>query len=346
MRKTYKALQVSASGELELIEKKVQPPSSKQVLIEVEACGMCGADISDIDIAASSDVPRVPGHEVVGRIAAKGEDVPNCWKIGQRVGVGRLGGHCHECIQCRKGQFHLCTNQLYVGATCEGGYAEMMLVLHTGLIAIPDELSSEEAAPILCAGLATFNALKKSSAQAGDGVAILGIGGLGHMAVQYARKMGFKVIAIGRGEHDVKDLRHLGAHLFIDAGRTDSIDQLKSAGGVQAIISTVPTASDVAPFLSTLSPQGKVILLGAGKATLEISPGGLVGGERCVEGSFTGTPYETERALDFSVLFEVIPKVETTPMYLANEALAKLRAGKVNYRMVLIMRKELHADCS
>ena len=346
MRKTYKALQVSKSGALEVVEKKVQPPSSKQVLIEVEACGMCGADIFDIDSAASSDVPRVPGHEVVGRITAKGEDVPNCWKIGQRVGVGRLGGYCHECIQCRKGQFHLCTNQLYVGATCEGGYAEMMLVLHTGLIAIPDELSSEEAAPILCAGLATFSALKKSSAQAGDGVAILGVGGLGHMAIQYARKMGFKVIAIGRGEHDVKDLRHLGAHLFIDASRRDSIDQLKSTGGVQAIISTVPNASDVAPFLSALSAQGKVILLGAGKATLEISPGGLVGGERRVEGSFIGTPYESERALDFSVFFEVIPRVETSPMHLANEALAKLRGGKVNYRMVLIMCKELHEDCS
>ncbi len=191
MKTTYRAMQVTAPGNLELVERQTPAPNPGEVLIAVEACGICGADASDIDKADPALQPRVPGHEVVGRIVAIGANTPSIWKVGQRVGVGRLGGHCNECSECRRGRFNLCRNQPIVGSSCDGGYAEMMIARATALVSIPGELSSEEAAPILCAGIATFNALKKSGAEAGDTVAILGIGGLGHMALQYARKMGF-----------------------------------------------------------------------------------------------------------------------------------------------------------
>lgn len=222
MKKTYRAMQVKTPGVLELVERATPQPGAGEVLIEVEACGICGADVGDIDGANPSlQPPRVPGHEVVGRIAALGANTPSIWKVGQRVGVGRLGGHCNECVQCRRGEFQLCQSQPSVGSTCDGGYAEMMLARATGLVSIPAELDSEEAAPILCAGIATFNALKKSGAEAGDMVVILGIGGLGHMAVQYARNMGFKVVAVGRGDDIAQDALALGAHIYIDTNKEE-----------------------------------------------------------------------------------------------------------------------------
>ena len=180
MKQTYRAMQVSRPGVLELVERTTPAPGMGEVLIAVEACGICGADVGDIEgVDPALQPPRVPGHEVVGRIVALGEHTPGIWKVGQRVGIGRLGGHCNECPQCRQGRFQLCQNQPFVGASRDGGYAEMMLARATGLVSIPEQLDAEEAAPILCAGIATFNALKKSGAQAGDTVAILGIGGLG-----------------------------------------------------------------------------------------------------------------------------------------------------------------------
>jgi alcohol dehydrogenase len=217
MKTTYRAMQVPRPGLLEMVERPTPTPGVGEVLIEVEACGICGADVGDIEGADPAlQPPRVPGHEVVGRIVAIGEYSPSIWRVGQRVGVGRLGGHCNECAQCRQGHFQLCQNQPFVGASCDGGYAEMMLARATGLVSIPDGLDSEEAAPILCAGIATFNALKKCGAQPGDIVAILGIGGLGHMALQYARRMGFKVVAVGRGSDIAQDALALGAHVYID----------------------------------------------------------------------------------------------------------------------------------
>lgn len=198
MRETYYAMQVSAPGRLEYVEKAKPAPSVGEVLIAVEACGICGADASDIE--RSSMANRVPGHEVVGRIIDIGEEVAGSWQIGQRVGVGRLGEHCNYCGQCRQGRFELCENQPVVGATVDGGYAQMMIARATGLVSIPEELDAEEAAPLLCAGLATFNAVRKSGAQPGDTIAVLGIGGLGHMAIQYAQRMGFRVVALGRGK--------------------------------------------------------------------------------------------------------------------------------------------------
>ncbi|MEX3980503.1 alcohol dehydrogenase [Paraburkholderia sp. EG287A] len=340
MKAVYRAVQITRPGVLELVERKTPVPGDGQVLIAVEACGVCGADARDIENAsATSPHPRVPGHEVVGRIVAMGANTPSIWQPGQRVGVGRLGGHCNECPQCRQGNFQLCQNQPVLGATCDGGYAEMMLARSTGLVSIPDELASEEAAPILCAGIATFNALKKCGAEAGDTVAILGIGGLGHMALQYARRMGFKVVAVGRGTGIAEDAKSLGAHIYIDNNEEDAAAGLMSMGGARAIVTTVSHADTVSKLCGGLAPRGRLVLLGAGKDPLPVSTASFVGGERSVMGSLTGSPYESEKALDFSVLTGARPMIEVMPLERANEAYQRMRSGDVKFRMVLTMSR-------
>lgn len=331
----YKALQVSETGQLELVKKEISMPSKDQVLIKVEACGMCGADLSDI--SGENQLMRVPGHEVIGRIIAIGENVPTIWKMGQRVGVGRLGGHCNECDQCRQGTFVHCTNQKYIGSNQDGGYAELMLAKATGLVAIPEGLDSVDAAPLLCAGLATFNALKKSGAQAGDLVAIQGIGGLGHLALQYAHKMGFRVVAIGRGDDISDDVKKLGAHIYIDTNTQDTIAELQKLGGAKLILTTVGNASVVSPLMAGLEPKGKLILLGAGKDPLSLSSGKLVVREHIVQGSLTGTPHDSEKTLDFSLLANIRPEIETVPLEGVNDALQRLIAGDVKFRFVIQM---------
>jgi alcohol dehydrogenase len=338
MKTTYRAMQVSMPGRLELVERPTPEPGPGQVLLEVEACGICGADANDIEGADPVlQPPRVPGHEVVGRIAAIGSGTPSMWKLGQRVGVGRLGGHCNECVQCRRGEFHLCRNPPVVGATCDGGYADMMLARSTGLVSIPDELAPEEAAPILCAGIATFNGLKKSGAQAGDLVAVFGIGGLGHMALQYARRMGFRVVAVGRGADLAQDAPALGAHAYIDTDCEDAAARLRGMGGAQAILATIGKAQALSELMHALAPRGRLVVLGAGKDPLNVPTGDLVRGERSVVGSITGSPYENERTLDFSVLAGVRPRIETLPLEQAREAYRRMRSGEVKFRMVLTM---------
>lgn len=338
MKKTYRAMQVARQGTLELVERKTPEPGADEVLIEVEACGICGADANDIERPDPTlRPPRVPGHEAVGRVVALGAGVPAIWTMGQRVGVGRLGGHCNVCVQCRQGNFQLCQNQPVMGATRDGGYAEMMLARHTGLVSIPEELDSEEAAPILCAGIATFNALKKCGAQAGDVVAILGIGGLGHMALQYARNMGFKTVAVGRGSDIGEDALALGAHFYVDTDKEDAAARLQSMGGAQAIVTMISNPAVVSALMSGLAPQGRLVLLGAGRDPLSVSTGHLVSGERSVLGSITGSPYENEKTLDFSVLAGVRPRIEIMPLEQANEAYQKMKSGSVKFRMVLSM---------
>ncbi|SEC87912.1 zinc-binding dehydrogenase [Pseudomonas anguilliseptica] len=344
LKKHYGAMQIARPGVLQWVQRQTPMPARGEVLIEVEACGICGADVADIERADPAlQPPRVPGHEVVGRIVALGSHTPSIWRIGQRVGVGvgvgRLGGYCGECSQCRQGQFQLCQQQPFVGSSCDGGYAEMMIARATGLVSIPDELSSEEAAPILCAGIATFNALKKCGAQAGDSVVILGIGGLGHMAVQYARRMGFKVVAVGRGADIADEALALGAHLYIDSQQTDAASTLQRMGGAQAIVTTVGHADSVAALMPGLAPQGRLVLLGAGKDPLPVSAGHLVVGERSVLGSITGSPYENEKTLNFSVLAGVRPMIEVMPLEQANEAYQKMKSGDVKFRMVLSMTR-------
>lgn len=345
MTTTYRAMQVSRPGILELVERATPTPGFGLVLIEVEACGICGADAGDIEGADPTlQPPRVPGHEVVGRIAALGEHVPSIWRVGQRVGIGRLGGHCNECSQCRQGHFQLCQNQPFVGASCDGGYAEMMIARASGLVSIPDELNAEEAAPILCAGIATFNALKKSGAQAGDTVVILGIGGLGHMALQYARRMGFRVVAVGRGSDIAQDAMDLGAHVYIDSSKEDAAETLKNMDGAHAIVTTIGVPAAVSALMPGLAPQGRLVLLGAGKDPLPVSTGHLVVGERIILGSITGTPYENEKTLDFSVLAGVRPRIEVMPFEQANEAYQRMKSGDVKFRMVLIVDRERNSS--
>ncbi|WP_028219388.1 alcohol dehydrogenase catalytic domain-containing protein [Paraburkholderia oxyphila] len=336
MKATYCAMQVKRPGVLEQVERPIPEPGVGDVLIGVEACGVCGADAADIARANPAAQPaRVPGHEVVGRIVALGAGVPSVWKVGQRVGVGRLGGHCNSCAQCRQGRFQLCLDQPVVGVTCDGGYAEMMLARSSALVSIPDELDAQEAAPILCAGIATFNALKKCGAEPGDMVAILGIGGLGHMAIQYARRMGFKVVALGRGEDIANDAIALGAHLYIDCNEAFAAAKLQDPGGAAAIISTVTQADAVSAVIGGLAPEGRLMLLGVGKDPMSISTAQMVGGQRSVVGSITGTPSDNEKALAFSVLADVRPMIEVMPLKDANAALRRLQSGDARFRIVL-----------
>lgn len=279
----------------------------------------------------------MPGHEVVGRFVAIGEQVPPIWRLGQRVGVGRLGGQCQACPMCRRGLFNLCQDQAFVGATRDGGYDEMMLARATGLVSIPDELDAHEAAPLLCAGLATFNALKKSGAEAGDTVAILGIGGLGHLALQYARRMGFRVVAIGRGTDIAQDALALGAHHYVDAQAEDAVAALKEIGGAQAIVATIGHAATVSSLLGILAQTGRLILLDGGKDPLAVPIAPMVAGERSIVGSITGSPHENERTLNFSVLAGVRTQVEVVPFDRANEAYQRLKSGQAKFRIVLSM---------
>ena len=338
MKSTYKAIQATRPGVLERVERETPSPGAGEVLVAVEACGLCGADAGAIEgTERGCRFPRVPGHEVVGRVAALGDDVPARWKPGQRVGVGRLGGACLQCTACRSGRFQLCTDQPVVGSTQDGGYAEALLVRASGLVSIPDELDAVEAAPILCAGIATFNALKKCGAEAGDLVAIQGIGGLGHMALQYARRMGFQVVAVGRGADIAPRALALGAHMYVDATAEDPVARLRALGGAQAIVSTLTDSAAASALAAALAPQGRFMLLGVGREPFAVLPGAMIGGERHVQGSITGTPFETEKALAFSVLAGVRPAIETLPLERAAEAYRRMRSGEVRFRMVLTM---------
>ncbi len=340
MKPTYRAMQVSRPGVLELVERSTPTPGAGEVLIAVEACGMCGADASDIEGADPAlQPPRVPGHEVVGRLVALGPQVPPPWRLGQRVGVGRLGGHCNACAPCRQGRFELCRDQPVVGASRDGGYAEMMLARATGLVAIPDELDAEAAAPILCAGLATFNALRKCGAEPGDTVAVLGIGGLGHLALQYARRMGFHVVAVGRGPEVAADAAALGAHAYIDNSAEDAAAALTRLGGAHAVIATIGQAAAVSDLLRALQLRGRLVLLGGGKDPLAVPIGPMVVGERSVLGSITGTPFDSEKALRFSQLTGARPWIETMPLERAAEAYQRLRSGQARFRIVLTVRE-------
>jgi alcohol dehydrogenase len=342
MSATYRAFEIAAQGRLRLAVRDLPRPEAGEVLIAVEACGICGADGSDIE-RATPEAHRVPGHEVVGRVLAIGAGVAPHWRIGQRVGVGRLGGPCLQCHACRQGRFNLCSDQPVTGSSRDGGYAERMLARASGLVAIPDDLSSEEAAPILCAGLATFNALKTCGAQAGDSVAVFGIGGLGHMAVQYAHRMGFRTVAIGRGQDIAEDALRLGAYAYIDTDLADAATELAAMGGAQAILATPTLSAPTAALVAGLAPGGRLVLLGVGRDPLSVSMGAIVGGERGVVGSLTGSPHDSERALDFSLLVGARPWIEIVPFEKADEAVARMRSGAAKFRMVLKM-EERDAD--
>ena len=334
MSATYKAIQVTTPGEFATVMKPLVDPGPGQVRIRVEACGVCHSDSGTVEGLFPIDWPRVPGHEAVGRIDALGSGVQG-WTVGQRVGVGFLGGSCGYCEFCRDGDLVNCKNQEYSGIHHDGGYAEVMIAKASGLVSIPDDLSSADAAPLLCAGLTTFNALRNAPAKAGDLVAVLGIGGLGHLALQYARHMGFEVVAIARGSNTAELAKKLGAHHYIDSVTTDPAAALQALGGAKVILITASGGKTVAATFKGLRPGGVSIDVGVGPEPIEVTSPDLIFGERKVAGSLTGNPATADTALRFSGLSGVSAMIETVPLEEAASAYAKMMAGKARFRMVL-----------
>jgi alcohol dehydrogenase, propanol-preferring len=334
---TYRAAQAVAPGKLELTDKPLIDPRPGYVRIRVEACGVCHSDAGTVEGVFPIEWPRVPGHEAVGRIDKVGAGVEG-WIVGQRVGVGFLGGACGYCEPCRGGDLVNCKNQEFTGIQQDGGYAEVMLAKATGLVSIPDDLASTDAAPLLCAGLTTFGALRNSSAKAGDLVAVLGIGGLGHLAVQYARHMGFEVAAIGRGADKAELAEKLGAHHYIDSSTTDVAKALQALGGAALVLATASAGKAVAETMQGLRPRGRVIAIGATSDPIELSSSDLLFGSRSVEGALTGDPATADATLKFSSLTGVAALIETMPLERAAEAYARMMSGKARFRVVLTMR--------
>jgi len=331
-----KVVQVAKpNAELELVEREIPDPKSRHVRIKVQACGICHSDVFTVAGAFPGiQYPRVPGHEVVGLIDAVGADVPE-WQQGMRVGVGWHGGHCGHCSSCRRGDFITCTTGQIPGISYDGGYAEYMIAPFEALAAIPQDLKSEDAAPLLCAGITTFNALRHSGAGAGDVVAILGIGGLGHMGVQYAAKMGFKTVAIARGADKGPLAKELGAHLYIDSAAQDAAAELTKLGGAKVILATVTDAKSMSAVIGGLGIDGKLLVVGASAAPIEVSPLMLIGARRSIAGWPSGTAADSEDTLKFSVLSHVRPLIETFPLAKANEAYQRMMSGKARFRVVL-----------
>jgi len=317
--------------------KPLVDPGPGQVRIRIEACGVCHSDAGTVEASFPINWPRVPGHEVVGRIDALGSGVQG-WAVGERIGVGFLGGSCGYCEFCRNGDLVNCRNQEYTGIHSDGGYAEVMIAKATGLVRIPDDLSSADAAPLLCAGLTTFNALRNAPARAGDLVAVLGIGGLGHLAVQYARHMGFEVAAIARGSNTAELARKLGAHHYIDSAAADPGAALQALGGAKVILTTASGGNTVAATFKGLRPGGVSIDVGVGPEPIEIASPDLIFGERKLTGSLTGNPATGDATLRFSALSGVSAMIETVPLEEAPAAYAKMMAGKAHFRMVLVTK--------
>src|SRR5215468_5571686 len=337
MSETYKAIEVRKPGEFAEVRRPLQDPSQDQVRIRVEACGVCHSDAATVEgDFPGITYPRVPGHEVVGRIDAVGSGVRG-WQVGQRVGVGFLAGSCGYCEFCRGGDLVNCQNQENTGIHHDGGYAEVLLAKASGLMSIPDDLSSADAAPLLCAGLTTFSALRNAPAKAGDLVAVLGIGGLGHLGVQYARHMGFEVAAIARGTGTAELAKKLGAHHYIDSAATDPAVALQALGGAKVILITASGGKTIAATFKGLRPGGVSIDLGVGPEPIEITSTDLIFGERKVTGSLTGNPATGDTTLRFSALAGISAMIETVPLQEAAAAYAKMMAGKARFRMVLVM---------
>jgi alcohol dehydrogenase, propanol-preferring len=337
MNATYRAIEVPRPGEFSEVRKPLHDPGPNQVRIRVEACGVCHSDSATVDgIFPGITYPRVPGHEVAGRIDALGLGVQG-WAVGQRVGVGFLGGYCGYCEFCRNGDLVNCKNQEFTGIHHDGGYAEVMIAKASGLVSIPNDLSSVDAAPLLCAGITTFSALRNAPAKAGDLVAVLGIGGLGHLGVQYARHMGFEVAAIARGADKAELAKKLGAHHFIDSAATDVAAALQALGGAKVILITASGGKTVAATFKGLRPGGVSIVLGVGPEPIEVSSMNLIFGTRRLDGALTGAPAVGDATLRFSALTGVAAMIETVPLEEAPAAYAKMMSGKARFRIVLTM---------
>src|SRR5262245_11626754 len=338
MKSTYKAVEVYEPGMLRVVERQVSEPGVGQVRIRVEACGICHTDAGTVTgTYPGLTLPRVPGHEVVGRIEALGAGVSR-WKLGQRVGVGLIGGEDGVCEPCRRGDMVNCQNPVTPGVTVDGGYAEVMIAEARGIASIPDELTSAEAAPLLCAGVTTYNALRNAGLHGGDLVAVQGIGGLGHLGIQFARHMGFRTVAIGRGREKERLAKDLGAHVYIDTAVEDAAAVLQPMGGARAILATAPSGDAMGPLVSGLATRGKLIVVGAPEDQIQLSAIPLIFGGRSIYGSLTGTPIDSEDTLAFSVLESIRPKIATVPLERAADAYARMMEGKARFRMVLVTK--------
>src|SRR5213594_1691512 len=336
MSKKMRAVQVpQAGGPFELVEREVPEPQPGWVRIKVEACGVCHSDsLVKEGLWPGIQYPRVPGHEVIGVVDGVGEGVKP-WKADQRVGVGWHGGNCGYCDHCRRGEFFACTVALLTtGISFDGGYGEYMVAPAIALASVPDDLSSVSSAPLMCAGVTTFNALRNSGARGGDVVAVLGIGGLGHLGVQFAARMGFKTVAIARGKDKEAFAKKLGAHHYIDSQLSDPAAELNKLGGAQVVIATVTNAGAMTAVLGGLAPNGVFMVIGAA-GPLSVDSILLISGCRSVKGWYSGTSIDSQDTLNFSASNSVHSMNEVFPLERAAEAYDRMMSGKARFRVVL-----------
>jgi D-arabinose 1-dehydrogenase-like Zn-dependent alcohol dehydrogenase len=333
-----KAAQVPKPGaDFEIVEREIPKPDAGQVRVKVQACGVCHSDMFTKEGQwPGIQYPRVPGHEVVGAIDELGAGVSG-WKQGQRVGVGWHGGHDNTCLECRRGDFRNCRNMKIPGINYDGGYQQYMVAPVEALASMPLGLSDAEAAPLLCAGITTYNALRHSGALPGDLVAVLGIGGLGHLGIQFANKFGYKVAAVGRGSESAALAKKLGASVYIDNKVTNPAEELQKWGGAQVILATAPSSKSMTEVFDGLAPNGKLMVIGVEADPIEITPVQLVTGSRSIQGWASGTTADEEDALRFAELSGVRPMIETYPFERAAEAYARMMSGKAQFRVVLTM---------
>jgi D-arabinose 1-dehydrogenase-like Zn-dependent alcohol dehydrogenase len=337
---TMQAVQVAKpGGPLELVERDVPEPPAGHVVIKVQACGVCHSDSHTKDGSwPDLHYPRVPGHEIAGVIDKLGAGVER-WQTGQRVGVGWHGGHCGRCENCRHGDFVRCKFLRVPGISYDGGYAEYMVAPQEVLVRMPDDLSDVDAAPLLCAGLTTFNALRNSGARAGDVVAILGIGGLGHLGVQFARKMGFITVAIARGEDKAPLAKQLGAHHYIDSESQNIEEALQPLGGARVILATAPSGKATQAAIGGLGTNGKLIMVGWAEEPLEIPVPQLIMRRNSVQGWPSGTAADSQETLAFSAVSDVKPMIEEYPLSRAAQAYDRMISGKARFKAVLTPNK-------
>lgn len=331
-----KVAQISKPGSsFEIVQREIPAPPAAWVRIKVQACGICHSDSLVKDgLWPGMKFPRVPGHEVVGVVDAVGAGITQ-WRVGQRVGVGWHGGHCGLCDACRNGDFFGCTVALQItGISFDGGYGEYMLAPAVAVALVPDDLSAVDAAPLMCAGITTYNALRNCGARAGDLVAILGLGGLGHLGVQYAVKMGFRTVGIARGADKGELARKLGAHHFIDSRAQDPAAELQKLGGARAILATVTVGQAMSAVQGGLGLNGVLMVIGAAES-LTVSPLLLISGKRSIKGWYSGTAVDSQDTLKFSVLTGVRSMNEVYPLEKVSEAYERMASGKARFRVVL-----------
>lgn len=331
-------VQVPKPGaDFEIVERPIPEPGAGHVRIEVKACGICHSDVLVKEGSwPGIQYPRVPGHEVAGLVDEVGPGVTS-WKKGQRVGVGWHGGHDNTCRECRRGDFRNCRNVKITGISYDGGYQQYMVAPVEALVSIPDGLSDAEAGPLLDAGITTYNALRNSGAMPGDLVAVQGIGGLGHLGIQFANKFGYNVAAIGRGPGNAALAQKLGAHAYIDSQATNAAEELQKQGGARVIIATAPNSKAMSSLIDGLGPNGKLVVIGATFDPIEVTPAQLIFGSKTIQGWAAGTPAASEDTLNFCVLTGVRPMIETYPLERVAEAYARMLSGKAEFRVVLTM---------